>query len=156
MNKQFDQVKQFHAACGIEMPDKPTLLESRDMQITNSFASDLQNLCREMKDHPKCEVLQRASWMLEELIEFMSAETIEDQADALCDLQYFSIGTNTLIGVKPEPIFNIVQAANMGKVGPDGKVLRDEQGKIRKPEGWHENFAPEGKIRAEIERQSNT
>jgi predicted HAD superfamily Cof-like phosphohydrolase len=45
-------------------------------------------------------------------------------------------------------------AANMAKLGPDGKPIYDEQGKIRKPANWQELHAPEAKIKAEIERQS--
>ncbi|QGR00171.1 hypothetical protein EHS13_20010 [Paenibacillus psychroresistens] len=97
-------------------------------------------------------VAKRVSWMLEELTEFAAAHTIEDQVDALIDLLYFTIGTFTIMGVKPEAIFDIVHAANMGKV-TDGKVTRNEQGKILKPEGWKERFAPEPKIIAEINKQ---
>lgn len=84
--------------------------------------------------------------------EFAADNTIEDQVDALIDLLYFTIGTFTIMGVKPESIFDIVHAANMGKV-IDGNVTRNEQGKILKPEGWKEMFAPEPLIVAEVERQ---
>ncbi|GAE09592.1 transcriptional regulator [Paenibacillus sp. JCM 10914] len=101
------------------------------------------------------DVVKRSSWMLEELIEFMEAETLEDQVDALTDLIYFAIGTFTLMGVKPEPFFNIVHAANMGKLHEDGKPRFNEQGKIVKPEGWAEKYAPEPKIVQELMRQSD-
>ncbi|NRF91494.1 hypothetical protein HQN89_10730 [Paenibacillus frigoriresistens] len=102
------------------------------------------------------EVAKRISYFLEEITEFAAADELEDQVDALIDLIYFAIGTFTLMGVKPEAIFDIVHAANMGKVGPDGRVIRNDQGKIQKPEGWQDNFAPENRIRAEIERQTST
>ncbi|MDR6884895.1 hypothetical protein [Bacillus sp. 3255] len=167
MDKRYEQVKQFHTACGIEMPATPTML-GREVETSILFGNRMDDLCKSMKKFSKTwtyadnspfpstfPVLDRASYMLEELTEFMRAKTIEDQVDALADLIYFAIGTYTLMGVEPEPIFDIVHAANMGKVGPEGKVERDEQGKIKKPEGWHENYAPEAKIRAEIARQSN-
>jgi predicted HAD superfamily Cof-like phosphohydrolase len=48
-------------------------------------------------------------------------------------------------------LFDIVQAANMAKLGPDGKpIIRPEDGKIMKPEGWE---PPEEKLEAEIKRQ---
>jgi predicted HAD superfamily Cof-like phosphohydrolase len=151
MNKQFEMVKAFHTACDIEMPNKPTYLKGGKDDVP--MIDKLEPICEEMKSIKGNEVMSRASWMLEELIEFIDAAHIEDQADALIDLIYFAIGTFTLMGIKPEPIFDIVQSANMGKVGPDGKVLRNDQGKIQKPEGWQENFAPESRIKAEIERQ---
>lgn len=155
MNKQFEQVKEFHTACGIEMPDKPTYLKSGNENEDCHYFDKIDFIVDEMKSRVKNPLLQRVSFMLEELTEFIDASTVEDQADALIDLIYFAIGTFTLMGVKPESIFDIVHSANMGKVGPDGKVLRNEQGKIKKPEGWQENFAPEQRIRIEIERQTN-
>jgi predicted HAD superfamily Cof-like phosphohydrolase len=157
VNRQFQQVKKFHEACGIEMPDKPQML-SRGNQKQSldcvKYGQSVESLSAMMKNIPdSSEVMKRASWMAEELSEFLYAETIEDQADALTDLMYFAIGTFTLMGLKPESIFDIVAAANLGKVGPDGKVIRDAQGKIKKPDNWHELFAPEQKIKAEIERQ---
>lgn len=155
MNKAYEQVKKFHESCGVEMPDKPTLLSGAGMEINFYYAANLNAVCRQMKLSTNGdEVNKRSSYMLEELVEFMGAETIEDQADALTDMIYFILGTFALMGVRPEAIFDIVHYANMGKVGSDGKVMRNEQGKIQKPEGWQENFAPENGIRAEIERQS--
>jgi len=156
MKKHYDQVYRFHAAAGIEMPETPTVLTSS--ALTNKhYGVLLSELSREMKaDSSKGlggEVLKRASYMLEELGEFMEADTIEDQADALTDLLYFTLGTFTLMGINPEPIFNIVARANLGKILPDGTVLRDVQGKIVKPDGWHEKHAPEREIKEEIERQ---
>lgn len=157
MNKQFEQVKQFHTACGIEMPDKPTLLSIGKAE--KHFGDDMEELSDWMKNRAAAgrggEVLNRASYISEELAEFLKAETIEDQVDALIDKMYFILGTFTLMGLNPEPFFNIVAEANLGKIMPDGTFLRDEQGKIKKPEGWQENFAPEQRIREEIERQSN-
>lgn len=148
MNKQFEMVKEFHAAFGVEMPDAPTYLKGGMHDIP--MAERLETECSRMKDISGSPVLTRASWMLEELIEFMGSSNLADQADALGDLIYFAIGTYTLMGLKPENIFNEIHAANMRKV-VDGKVLRNKQGKIVKPDGW---YGPEAEIRKEIERQN--
>ncbi|WP_246021588.1 hypothetical protein [Paenibacillus zeisoli] len=79
--------------------------------------------------------------MLEELTEFAAADSLVEQTDALIDLIYFEIVTFTLLGVKPEPFFDIVHAANMGKLHKDGKPRFNEQGKIVKLEGWAQNYA---------------
>ncbi|MFD3449784.1 HAD family hydrolase [Microbacteriaceae bacterium 4G12] len=93
----------------------------------------------------------RASFMQEELDEFLAAETLEDQYDALIDLMYFAFGTFVEMGVRPDRGFEIVNEANMAKLFPDGQPrFREGDGKILKPEGWE---APEPKLRAEIERQ---
>jgi predicted HAD superfamily Cof-like phosphohydrolase len=73
------------------------------------------------------------------------------QSDAIVDAFYFLAGTCVEIGIQPQALFNIVQAANMAKLGPDGKpILRESDGKIMKPEGWE---PPEAKLEEEIKRQ---
>lgn len=162
VKKHYDQVYRFHAAAGIDMPEVPRML-GRGIKSCKNFSQSLEHISDRMKGYSEfakiygieasLAVVDRTSYMLEELAEFMQAETIEDQADALIDLIYFAIGTFTLMGVNPEPLFNIVSRANLGKIMPDGTVLRNEQGKIQKPDGWHEQFAPEALIKEEIERQ---
>ncbi|GAB6926026.1 hypothetical protein JCM10914A_56100 [Paenibacillus sp. JCM 10914] len=160
MNVQYEQVREFHTAFAQEMPERPTMLNkgrtAYDRLVMQDYTFLLNKHCREMKAKQiSSDVVKRSSWMLEELIEFMEAETLEDQVDALTDLIYFAIGTFTLMGVKPEPFFNIVHAANMGKLHEDGKPRFNEQGKIVKPEGWAEKYAPEPKIVQELMRQSD-
>lgn len=158
MNKQYEQVREVHTAFNQEMPDKPTMLSRGENPyhewLVQEFSDKLSVVCGDMKDRKAGLVSNRVSWMLEELIEFMEAETLEDQVDALTDLIYFAIGTFTLMGVKPEPFFDIVHAANMGKLWEDGKPRFDEQGKWIKPEGWAGKYAPEPKIVQELMRQS--
>jgi predicted HAD superfamily Cof-like phosphohydrolase len=78
-------------------------------------------------------------------------EIVIGQADALVDAFYFLAGTCAEIGIKPQALFDIVQAANMAKLGDDGKpIIRPEDGKIMKPEGW---VPPEAKLEEEIKRQ---
>lgn len=76
------------------------------------------------------------------------------QMDALTDVSYFTDGSFVIAGVDPQPLFDIVQDANMAKLGADGKpILRESDGKIMKPEGWE---PPEEKLELEIKRQMNT
>ena len=94
--------------------------------------------------------ITRSGWMLEELTEFTTAETVVDRADAMIDLIYFALGTLVEMGVQPGKLFEIVQVANMAKLHADGKPRYRADSKIIKPEGW---VAPEPQIAAEIERQ---
>lgn len=55
------------------------------------------------------------------------------------------------IGISKEhskDLFMIVHAANMRKVGENGKVIKREDGKILKPEGW---YGPEKDLLKKIE-----
>ena len=80
-----------------------------------------------------------------------SQDPLVGQVDALVDLLYFTYGSFALMGVDPEPIFQIVHKANMGKIFPDGKAhFHPVTHKILKPDDWEEKFAPEPAIRKEL------
>ncbi|PZO96721.1 HAD-IIB family hydrolase [Streptococcus halichoeri] len=76
------------------------------------------------------------------------------QVDALVDLLYFTYGSFVLMGVDPQPIFETVHEANMGKLFPDGKAHYDPvTHKILKPDYWQERYAPEAAIKKELDKQ---
>lgn len=109
-------VGRFHAAC--EVPGLPlgdsTIVEDR--------------------------LALRMRLMTEELNELYTAMTEEvcavKTADALADLIYVVVGTALEFGIPLHAVWEEVQRANMSKLGPDGKALKDSQGKVLKPEGW--------------------
>lgn len=78
----------------------------------------------------------REAWMREELDEFLAASDLIGQADAMVDLIYFALGTLVELGVDGGQLFEVVHEANMKKLGPNGKPLVREDGKIAKPAGW--------------------
>ena len=81
-------------------------------------------------------------------------DSLTGQVDAMIDLLYFTYGSLVLSGIDPYEIFNAVHQANMGKIFPDGRPHFDPvTHKVLKPEDWEEKFAPEGKIKKELERQ---
>ncbi len=125
MNKQYNDVKLFHEKFGHPCPDAPCKLDKK-------------------------RALSRAKWMNEEVAEFLIADDIYDQADAMIDLLYFALGTLVEMGLEPDELFSIVQEANMTKLWPDGKPhYNPKDGKVIKPEGWED---PAPKLRACIDR----
>lgn len=81
-------------------------------------------------------------------------EPLVDEVDALIDLLYFTYGSFVMMNVDPTQVFNIVHEANMGKLFPDGKPRYHEvTGKVLKPDNWEADFAPEKRIKDEIEKQ---
>lgn len=168
-NKSFNAVRDFHQAFNHPSPDEPTAI-------------------------PVETAIKRASWTMEELVEFLHAsvggnpeefskaltefgnafneavekqlkegeytdksdkEILVRQVDALTDISYFNYGSFVVAGVNPQPFFDIVQAANMGKLDREtGKpIIRESDGKIMKPDYWEAEFAPEPKLRAELAKQ---
>jgi predicted HAD superfamily Cof-like phosphohydrolase len=120
-------VREFHDAFGHPAPQVPTKLTPE-------------------------RVKQRYAFSAEENDEFLAATTLVDQADAALDKLYFALGDLVEMGLDPSPLFQIVQDANMAKLGPDGKPIPHPTmaGKIGKPAGWQK---PEPWLSAEVARQ---
>ena len=83
----------------------------------------------------------RYELMAEENKEYFAACINKDKVeilDACVDMLYILSGTINSNGLQDliEPAFNLVHLNNMTKVGTDGKVLRNPNGKILKPEGF--------------------
>lgn len=117
-------VHAFTVACKENLPDRPTRISDERIAFIRNMVND-------------------------ELDELESAETIAEQADALVDAIYYICDFAATHGINLDPLFEIVHGANMQKI-VDGKVIRREDGKILKPEGWED---PAPKLEAEIERQ---
>jgi len=84
---------------------------------------------------------ERKKWafgaLSEELAEFMDAETLEDEADALIDLSYFALGRLVEMGIVPGIVFEEVHDANMMKKrGELSKRPHSKGFDAIKPDGW--------------------
>ena len=116
IGEEFEKVKEFHKVFGHPVNEKPVMLDAKRTEI-------------------------RVGFMLEEIEEFLDAENIYEQADAMIDLIYFALGTLVEMGVKPQPVFDIVHDANMSKQWKDGTVkTRETDGKVIKPPEWEDPF----------------
>ena len=77
------------------------------------------------------------SLIKEEVQELDDSSTREDDVDALIDIMVVTIGALWSIGGDVEGAWREVHNSNMAKVDAGtGVVLRREDGKILKPEGW--------------------
>ncbi len=127
MNKHQALVKEMMELFGQKCPDTPSL-----------------------DDYP---YKMRADCLLEEVMEFIEASgckvvdgklteaTLSDvdwpeMIDALVDILVFVYGAANSMGVDLEPFFCEVHRSNMAKIGPEGEIIRREDGKVLKPEGW--------------------
>ena len=74
---------------------------------------------------------------VEEYAEAARAGDLVEVIDALADIGYILAGTILNHGMQNiyDDAFNEVHRSNMAKL-VDGKVLRREDGKVMKPEGW--------------------
>jgi predicted HAD superfamily Cof-like phosphohydrolase len=115
MSKTFTDVAVFLSACGQKTPNVP------DPQV-----SDLAELYKKL--------------IKEEQDEFWEAEAASDDAeqlDACFDMMWVIIGYMKARGWDCESAWDEGAKSNLSKIDPDtGKVIRREDGKILKPEGW--------------------
>ncbi len=112
MQKQLEQVKEFHKAFSVFWQSNPASIPVavRDMRAT---------LMREE---------------LKEVIDAMQNEPLENIAKELADLLYVVYGTIEAYGLqnKMKDVFDEVHRSNMSKLGTDGKPLLREDGKVLK------------------------
>jgi len=109
----YTDVKDFHIAFGQRVGTRPELPNMNERNL-------------------------RIKLLAEEYREYTVAENendIVEIADALADIIYIACGTAVSYGIPLDILFAEVHRSNMAKL-VNGKVLRREDGKIQKPEGW--------------------
>lgn len=163
LNKVVGQVREFHSAFGHPVADKvtPISIERATARAIWSGEEALVEFIHQ-SSRDEDEFLDAYDKLLDGLdkakekslsIEYPKTpmDEVVGQSDALVDAFYFLAGTFVELGIEPQALFDIVQEANMAKLGADGKpIVRESDGKIMKPEGWE---PPETKLEAEILRQ---
>lgn len=82
------------------------------------------------------EVLREFYPALEKFMVSQSNENATELLDAICDSVYVLLWTALVCKLPIHVGFLEVQRSNMAKVGPDGKVIKNEHGKVQKPAGW--------------------
>lgn len=122
----------------MELKTAATWME-KFLALTHQFNADIIGLS--IPEAPSRLDPDRKKWasgaLSEELTEFMDAEDLEDEVDALIDLCYFALGRIIEMGVVPGAAFEEVHAANMAK--KRGELSKRPHAKgfdAVKPEGW--------------------
>lgn len=165
IDNPFEKAEEFHRVFNPKKPDLPTAFSSKEASNRAGFkVEELVEFLFATANNDEV-VFQKLVIELKESVDIAVNKIIKkekkvedplvEQVDALTDLLYFTYGSFSLLGVEPTEIFSIVHKANMGKVFPDGKPRYDSiTNKVLKPDNWEAQYAPEAKIKAEIERQS--
>lgn len=116
LKNAIEKVSEFMEACGQEV-------KTRASNVEDSTSSLRYNLMSEENREYLVACLQNNK------VEIL---------DALIDMSYILFGTIASHGMTEEFIkgFTLVHENNMTKVQSDGKVLKNPEGKILKPEGY--------------------
>ena len=109
----YTDVRDFHQAFGQRIGDKPELPDVSERTLRIKLITEEFN----------------------ELCDAEEANDIVEVADALADIIYIACGTAVSYGIPLDDVFAEVHRSNMSKL-VGGKVIRREDGKIQKPEGW--------------------
>jgi predicted HAD superfamily Cof-like phosphohydrolase len=71
-----------------------------------------------------------------ELKKAFEEKDLVEIADACADLKWVIEGLEHTLELPQQDIWNEVARSNLSKISPTGKVLKREDGKVLKPEGW--------------------
>lgn len=77
--------------------------------------------------------------IVEEFKELMTAfgnRDIVEIADACADLKWVIEGLEHTLQIPQQAVWNEVARSNLSKISSTGKVIKREDGKVLKPEGW--------------------
>ena len=74
---------------------------------------------------------------LSELKEAIEKKDIKEVADALTDILYVTYGAGHAFGINLDKCFEEVQNSNMSKLGPDGKPIYNDKGKVMKGPNYY-------------------
>ena len=111
MNSMQEKVKIFHDTYGLDDPSAPSIPPARVRDLRMRLIEEESN----------------------ELKEAGESGNLPHAIKELCDLLYVVLGTANAFGVDIEPFFAEVHRSNMTKVWPDGKIHKDQHGKVLKP-----------------------
>jgi len=112
----FEKVAEFMKACDQQVVETP--------QMPDEFTTSLR--------------LHLIHEEVHELVEGIRNRDIVEIADALTDILYVVYGAGHAFGIPLDKCFDEVQRSNMTKVMPDGKVLKNAEGKVMKPDTYEE------------------
>lgn len=113
-------VRQTALYIGLQLEEMAEKLEAIHVE------SDIPRLLRRLSDGFKSGVLDKR----------VANGDREAMLDADIDLAWVTIGSALSQGADVLGAMREVARANLDKIGPDGSVIKDENGKVRKPAGW--------------------
>jgi hypothetical protein len=121
------KIRAFNKLYGLPAPDIPGLSSREDTKNKlNRFWNIVAEELEEVRD------------ILKQLDEPGTTPelVLTDIADWLGDIIVYCASELTKYGLRPSDVLGIIMASNMSKLGPDGKPIYDERGKVMKGPGY--------------------
>ena len=148
MQSNYEKIKEFHRVFG-RKPDPmvPTVtsIESRLLR-GNLILEEFQELIAELGLQMQCEIvpvsddLDNDSHTIDVVLKEIPGHEIKlDKVAKECaDLLVVTYGTGASMGLPMDEAYAAVHESNMSKLGPDGSVIRREDGKVLKGPNYKE------------------
>lgn len=141
----FHQVVQFNEAARGDLPHRPTKLTLEQAKLCLRILIEEPFECFEAMFDPESSALQRMRNHLNAIQYTLKHETSEADLvqnnvmllDGLCDTVVVAMGMAAMAGLPFNEGMDEVNRSNLAKIDQvSGKCLKDEGGKILKPQGW--------------------
>ena len=114
------------------------MMDGTNFELVEDFMEAMGQEVNAVPSFPEEEIQRlRLDLIEEELDELHYAIDNKDMveiADALGDLLYVVYGAGHAFGIDLDECFKEIHASNMSKLGPDGKPIKREDGKVLKPD----------------------
>ena len=113
-------------------------MDGTNFELVEDFMEAMGQEVNAVPTFPEEEIQRlRLDLIEEELDELHYAIDNKDMveiADALGDLLYVVYGAGHAFGIDLDECFKEIHASNMSKLGPDGKPIKREDGKVLQPD----------------------
>ncbi len=113
-------------------------MDGTNFELVEDFMEAMGQEVNTVPTFPEEEIQRlRLDLIEEELDELHYAIDNKDMveiADALGDLLYVVYGAGHAFGIDLDECFKEIHASNMSKLGPDGKPIKREDGKVLRPD----------------------
>jgi predicted HAD superfamily Cof-like phosphohydrolase len=107
-----------------------------NFQNVKKFMKTFGQEVKEKNEFPDKKIIQLRYELikeeLEELNQAIKDKDMKEVADALTDILYVTYGAGHAFGINLDDCFDEVQKSNMSKLGPEGKPIYNESGKVMK------------------------
>jgi UDP:flavonoid glycosyltransferase YjiC (YdhE family) len=121
------KIRAFNKLYGLPAPAIPTISSRDDIKnklkhfwnIVNEELEEVRDILKQLDDPGTTPEI-----------------VLTDIADWLGDIIVYCASELTKYGLAPSDVLGIIMASNMSKLGPDGKPIYDERGKVMKGPGY--------------------
>lgn len=145
----FDKVKEMHKGFGSIDPEIPNIRDSQTRKLRASLIfEETKELLHELGFSLGLQEVNSKEFVSDEIIESwnyeISLKPIEVEFDLKkiakesADVKVVVYGTDAALGIDGDIAFDAVHQSNMSKIGPAGKVIKREDGKILKGPHYRE------------------